>query len=408
VGIGVKWAIWIFAAVWFCKKRDGDKIGVKIFMKNILILVRSVTPFYSNRKDVDDIIFRLIAKGNRVDIYDTKRKIHISVNDKVEINYNFFPSWFFIGKSYLGINFLVLIYFCLKNRGRYDIVQINYCREEFQLIPELIKGLGEKLFVFFYGSDLNNRNYIKNSFTKLFYFADKLIATNKSIFKILDKYLEKSRIEEKKLEIFLPQGHFKLYEPFEIKDKVFFKKELRLPEDKVIILVGNNGTENEQHEAMVFQLSKLPNREDYFFVFPFSNRLDHSINRINKITALAKNLLGENNFRFIPDFISYQQMALYRMASNIFLHLRRIDMLAVSMFESNMAYCQVITGNWLPYQFYLEKVKVEVISDFSQINDTIKKVLNDPGLPGKLRHNRRVVLRDYHHKVMDKWMGLYE
>ena len=377
-------------------------------MKNILFLVRSVPPFYSNRKDVDDIIIGLISKGNRVDIYDTRRKIHISVNDKVETDYNFWPNWLFVGKSYLLLNFLVLIHFCLKNKGRYDFVQVNYCREEFQLIPGLIKGLGKKLFIFFYGTDLNDRNFIKNNFKKLFYLSDKLIATNKAIFKILDKYLDKKIIEEKKTVIFLPQDHFKLYEPFNFGDKLSFKRDLGLPENKVIVMVGNNGTENEQHEKMIEQLGNLPARDNYFFVFPFSNRLDTTGFRIKTVKILASNRLGEENIRFIPDFISHQEMAAYRMSSDIFLHLRKIDMMAASMFESNMAYCQIITGDWLPYQYYLEKVKIEVISDFSQINDSIQKVLNDPELLNKLSYNREVVLKDYHYNVIRDWLVLYE
>jgi hypothetical protein len=377
-------------------------------MKNILILVRSVSPFYSNRKDVDDIILKLIEKGNKVDIYDTKKKILISVNDKIETDYNFWPKWVYWGKTYLGLNFLVLLYFCLKNQGNYDFVQINYCREEFQLIPKLIKGLGKKLYIFFYGSDLNDRNFVKNNFKGLFFSADKLIATNKSIFKIFDRYLDQTRIEDKKTVIFLPQDHFKLYEPFSYKDKIKFKRELGIPENRVVIMVGNNGTENEQHEKMINQLSRLANTENYYFIFPFSNRLDTSGLRIKKVKSLADNHLGVNNFRFIPDFISHQKMAEFRMSSDIFLHLRGIDMLAASMFESNMAYCQIITGDWLPYQNYLEKVKVEVISGFHQINSFIEKVIEDENLVEKLNHNRDVVLKDYHYNVIDDWMKLYE
>ena len=173
-------------------------------------------------------------------------------------------------------------------------------------------------------------------------------------------------------------------------------------------MVGNNGTENEQHEKMIEQLGNLPARDNYFFVFPFSNRLDTTGFRIKTVKILASNRLGEENIRFIPDFISHQEMAAYRMSSDIFLHLRKIDMMAASMFESNMAYCQIITGDWLPYQYYLEKVKIEVISDFSQINDSIQKVLNDPELLNKLSYNREVVLKDYHYNVIRDWLVLYE
>jgi hypothetical protein len=377
-------------------------------MKNILFLVRSVPPFFSNRKDIDDIIYKLIEKGNRVDIYDTKRKIHISVNDKVETDYNFWPKWVYWGKTYLGLNFIVLIYFCLKNQGKYDFVQINYCREEFHLIPRLIKGLGKKLYIFFYGSDLNDRNFIKNNFNGLFYIADKLIATNRSIFKILDKYFDQTKIEEKKTVIFLPQDHFKLYEPLNIEDKGRFKKELGIPENRIVIMVGNNGTDNEQHEKMIEQIHRLKNLENYYFIIPFSNRLDTSGIRLKKITNLANEKLGEGNFKFIPDFVSHKEIASLRMSCDIFLHLRKIDMMAASMFESNMAYCQIITGDWLPYQYYLEKVKVEVISEFYQINPCIEKILSDEKLIEKLNHNREVVLRDYHYSVIEDWMKLYE
>ena len=156
------------------------------------------------------------------------------------------------------------------------------------------------------------------------------------------------------------------------------------------------------------QLQKLKNLENNFFIIPFSNRLDTSGERLQKVTSLAKIKLGEGNYKLIPDFVSHEEIAALRMASDVFLHLRKIDMLAASMFESNMAYCQIITGNWLPYEYYLEKVKVEVISEFHQINLCIEKILSDEKLIEKLNHNREVVLKDYHYSVIEDWMKLYE
>jgi hypothetical protein len=82
-------------------------------------------------------------------------------------------------------------------------------------------------------------------------------------------------------------------------------------------------------------------------------------------------------------------------------------MLAASMLESNMAYCQLITGSWLPYESYLNKVEVEVIDSFESLNSSIESIVTDNNLIGKLEKNRSVVLENYHYKVMNDWIELY-
>jgi hypothetical protein len=377
-------------------------------MAKILFLVRSVSPFISNRRDVDFIITNLIGRGHQVDVYDPKQNKLIKVNKSSETSLKIFPNWCYIKKVSLLLNFIGLIFFCIQKKGKYDIVQINYLRTEYLIIPTLISKMGSRLFIFLYGSDVNKKSFTKKHFSKIFKYAHQVIVCNyKLINSIPKKNLLKHDILNKTKVLFLPMEHFSLYTIKEIQDKEESKKRLQLPEKKSIIIVGVSGIENEQHELIIEQLKKLENLENYFFIFPMSNRLGANSGRIKDIKNQIEQKLISDNTLVIPDYISFEKMAEFRMASDILLNFRKIDQLTAAMIESNLAFCQVITASWLPYEDYIKQMNISVVYTFEEINKTIVYISNDPQLNQKLIHNKKEAERKYKIDVINDWLMLY-
>lgn len=379
-------------------------------MKRILFLVRSTSPYKTQRRDFDFIISNLIAKGYSIDIYDPKQKLLMQVNDKITVDYNVFPKWLYFSKMYLLLNFLILWRFLLKNKNNYDIVQVNYVREEYLLLPFLVNNVGGKLSLTLFGSDINQRNFIKKRFTKIYQLADSIIVTNPSFGETANNYVGNNIVSSKLKVLMLPQDHFMYYKHFDYSQKSEAKLKLNYPLDKTLVIMGTNSTENEQHEKIIFEIKKIKNPNDYFFVFPLANRFNKINEREKKIQVLIDQELKDYNIDVILKFISYEDMADLRLASDVFVNLRISDQFAASMLESNLAYCQVITGKWLPYNDYMSKVRIKSINNFEELNEAIEEVVNAnrKTLVENLEFNKQAVLKHYDSTVLNSWMEYYD
>lgn len=378
-------------------------------MEKILILARSNSPFKTVRRDYDFIIENLIKLGYSVDIYDPKQRILMNINKKQSTDYSLFPKFTYRLKLNIFLNFFSLIYFGIKNKRAYNIVQINYLREEYLVIPNIIAGLGDTLIISLFGSDINKRSFIKNHFTKIFELAEKIIVTNLKFGQIADSYVKNSSISTKIYQLMLPQDHFKFYREFTYENKIESKKTLKLPVNKTIVAIGTNSTENEQHEKILNEITQLKNIDNYFFIFNLSNRYNKLNEREKKLKNLIEKTLPSNAYIIYTEFLSYEEMALVRHATDIFVNLRLIDQLAASMLESNLAFSLVITGNWLPYKDYTDSVYTILLQNSNELTNALNVFeLNKLELIDKLKSNKETVLSKYDNNVLNDWLSMYQ
>lgn len=375
-------------------------------MKKVLYLSKSITPFYTQRRDVDYIIENLLNEGYDISIYDLKAKNLFHINSKTNTSYNPFPKLFYISKLSLLLNFICFILFCLKNKKMYDIVQINYVRAEYLIIPGLINKLGKKLQISLFGSDINERNIVKDKFTKLYKYADKIIATNATFLQKANTLIKDVDILAKSSVIILPQDHFKLYYDFEINQKTESKSKMGINPALQVITVGTNYSPNEQHEAIIVQLQELENKDQYHLIFNISNRYNTISERAKMLMDLINTSLSEFKFTINSTFLSFEEVATLRHATDIFINLRKNDQLAASMLESNLSYSEVITGTWLPYTDYKKSINVHCIDKISGLNKKIYELstINEQNLVD----NRNKVIEKYDSGVIDQWIQLFD
>jgi hypothetical protein len=374
-------------------------------MKKILFLVRSSKPYGTQRLDLDYIINELKNNFCEIDIYDPHQKLLMNVNNKKTTEYNFLPRFLFKTPFYFLFNILVFIKFCFKNKNKYDYVTLCYVRNEYLLFPNLTKNLGKKLVLVLYGSDINDKNLIKKIFKKLFKYSYKIITTNPVFLKNFIEKNNKKELEKKSISIMLPQPQFELYKNFTFESKFEFKLKLNLPLNKTVILVGTNSNQNEQHELIINELMKLDNFNNYHFIFPLTN----VFNKINKREMILENHIHRKftnqNYTIIKGFISYEQMRDYRFASDIFINLRKSDQLAASMLESGLAYCEIITGKWLPYNDFTTKIECHVIDNFSNLVGLISEL---PKRTNNLKNNHDKILSFFNDALIKNWVEIFE
>jgi hypothetical protein len=373
------------------------------------ILIFTKTNDYDDfplRLDIKSIVMEL-SKHHSIDIYDNKKSKLIYFNQNKSRDFKIkLP---FAKKLYFLYNYFSFLYFLIINRKKYDFIQINYVREEFLIFPFLMKRVAKKIYILFYGSDFLERNIIRDNCHKLYDYVDKINFTNPTMLNKFNDYY-KGKHKNKLGIIDLPFLHFKLYNNFTFDDKKIAKKELNIPEDKIVFAIGTNTNELEQHEKIIEELIQLNQPERFHFIFNLSYHGKEPA-RCKTLKEFINNKLSSFDFSIYEGFQSFEQIATIRLATDCLINLRKTDQLVLSMLESNLSYANVITGSWLPYQDYTNSVKTNVIDDFKQLNINIEKVIefrNSSNSLQILEKNKTTILNRYNvQKAYNQWKMLY-
>ena len=375
-------------------------------MGKILVFTKTNDSDIPIRLDIKSI-FEEVSKYHDIDIYDNK-KCKLS-HFKKNSSKNFKINLPFLKKFYFFFNYLSFLYFLILNRNKYDFIQINYVREEYLPLPFLFKWVAKKIYVQVYGSDFYVRNKIRDNFQKLYDYADKINFTNPTLLNKFNDFY-KSKHTSKLGIVDLPFLHFDLYNDFTFSKKELAKKALNIPSEKFVLSIGTNTNEFEQHENIISELLKIKQHERFHLIFNLSY-YGHEPARCQMLNDLIKEKLPAFEVTVFEGFQTYEQIATIRLATDCLVNLRKTDQLVLSMLESNLAYANVITGSWLPYQDYLNQVDTFVIDKFDQLNTTIEKVIalrKSDLIINVLEKNRQAILNRYSaKKAIEQWLNLY-
>ena len=373
--------------------------------KKIIFFIRTSSPFLTQRKDIDFIITNLIKEGYLVDLYDSKKKILMKINSEEIINYNLFKFKSPIKFFSLFTRIFSLIYFTLKNKGQYNIVQLSYIQEEYLLFPHLIKSVGKKLILNLYGSDINQRNFIKNYFTKIYDLADFVVATNKSFLENANSLIKKTDILSKSKILMLPQKQLELYADFTFENKNNSKQKLEIPSNKLTISLGTSGINNEQLTELIPIISSSKHFINLFFIINIAK----NNSSVEQMKDFIFKYISPQNCYIIESYLSDEDMAIVRHSTDLFINVRKNDQLAASLIESNLSYTSIITGAWLPYEDYKQTIKVVEIDTLKEVNQKINEylVLDQEILKKQLENNKQNASKKYDLHVLRDWIDFY-
>lgn len=376
-------------------------------MNRILFLTRSTKDFYTQRKDYDHVIDRLLEEKYIVDIYDIKQRKFMQTNTRelyiigIQVLSNFLSKY---PLPLIVYNFACFIYFLVNKRNAYSVTHILYLREEYLLVPRIIKNTCRDLVISIYGSDINEQSLIKKLFKKIYALCSTVIVTNEDF---RDKIVAKvgSGIERKITTLMIPQPHADLYKNIRYGQKGRFKEKLGIPSDKIIITIGTNINENEQHEQIFDALKHDPNLENYHLIIPLTSKITDS-GRKKQLVSLISKLISSDQCSILSGFLPDEVMRDYRFASDIFINLRKYDQLALSMIESIAAYNCVITGSWLDYRHLSNNVSLQEIEEINQLPSEINRCLESMNKK-VLKKNKNYVLKSVLVDNVDEWLNVY-
>lgn len=236
-------------------------------------------------------------------------------------------------------------------RKEYDVVHMFFLHVGYTKSVKLLDALAPKFIVSVFGSELyRSPEIVLKQLEKLAGKADVITAANSQT--LLD-FRKRFQIQESKCVIrrfgLRPLDNLKALAAV---DKRVHKRAVGIDEDKFVITCGYNASRGQQHEAIIESLGKhiteLP--PNYLLLFPLASGGD--VARREQIRSQLTTL--GLKYQFITEYLSDENLAHLRAATDIMIQVQTSDQLSGAMQEHMYAGNVVITGAWLPYEVLRE------------------------------------------------------
>lgn len=356
----------------------------------ILIICNTKTSFARELQN------ELVKIGKDVSLLDFE---FLELFDKDGKNNDTIANKFAKLKKIPKIHMFFRLFFISQIAKNYDVINIHVARWYYSLIVKALKH--KKVVVSFYGSDFyRSSKHARRLLYPLLKVAKTVTFTNE---KTQNSFLDHYRDFEEKAKVC--RFGLKTLEFIDInrdKNKPEIKKHLGYSEDKTIVTCGYNSTKAQQHEKIIENIIKLPQDilENIQFIFPMT--YGDNANREKIKSVLSKTNL---NYIVLEDFLTGDDNAYIKLASDIMINILTTDSFSGSMQEFLYAKNVVVTGSWLPYDIFdREGIVYEKISSSDMLTSKLETILlNTNKYKSDLDKNRDIVskLSSWKYNIQD-------
>lgn len=290
----------------------------------------------------------------------------------------------------------------------YDIIHIHFLEPYYGLVAKQIIKKCNKLIVTIWGSDYYRTSQEdKNLQKNILEIADNINFGNENTLINFNNYYNK--LYANKLSI-CRFGLIQLeyIKAFRNDDKFKIKELLSLPKDSVIITCGYNASPAQNHLRIIESILKVKKKllNNCYFLFPMT------YGDKNLVLSISEKLKESKiNYRIYDEFLSEEDTAKLRLASDIMIQVQTTDQLSGSMQEYLYADNVVITGKWLPYSIFKNKgmyfIEVDKIEDVGNKLVYSAKTLHK--LKNKCSKNKEIIWNmTSWEKAINNWIDVYK
>ncbi|TRX20897.1 hypothetical protein FNW25_14005 [Flavobacterium franklandianum] len=291
------------------------------------------------------------------------------------------------------------------NTFHFHFMQYSYLRELF-LVPK-----NKKIVCSFWGSDLLRTNDILN-----FYFVKKALNKATTItcqsLELREIILSKfGRDLFDKIQIAMFPIEEKIYTQmdlnYENKKKIaVFKEKFRYAPDKINILIGHSGSTYNNHLNIITALKECRNKDKFHLIINLNYAISKSTKK--KYTKELNKVLPTIGCSYVilEKFFTNEELAVSRLASDIFIHTPVSDALSSTLLELLYASNVVITGSWLPYKtFKKAKLNYHEIDSFAELSTKTDLVIENFKSEKELSRRNKLAIQDYffNDTTIKKW-----
>ena len=272
----------------------------------------------------------------------------------------------------------------------YSIIDIHFFSSIYDQLISAFKNDKKMVKVTLWGSDFYRSDLNRSEDQRKLYKNVDLIqlATKQMLGDFLNVYPEnrsKMRLAH------FGNNSFELIEKLQQKKDIDgFKKELKIPNDKIIIVCGLNGSEGHQHELIfesIYNLEEGIKKQIYLIVpMTYGGNQDY-------ITKLKKKLatLKLSN-QIIEKSLSNENLCKLRIVSDIVISVQISDAFSASVQEHIFAGGIVIAGDWLPYGIFKDYDILYVKTEINNLTYNLNKtILSFTALKAECKKNKEKI-----------------
>lgn len=262
---------------------------------------------------------------------------------------------------------------------KYDVYHFHFCVPDNLLFLYFIPKKS-KVICSFWGSDLMRYTGVSNVFYVEMALKNSTritVQTNELAEYLFCKYGRKFKKKTREVRFTLdPQTLNEITDKKNNEKEIIdFKKANGIPLNKIIILLGHNAFSENNHIKIFNAVKKL--EKELLGKACFIFHLSYGGN--NEYLDELKNLIQINEHvgtRILTEFYGPREMALFRLSTDIMVHMPITDALSASMTEVLFTGNIVVAGSWLPYNILRRNgIKFIECENFGNLTNVLEYAL---------------------------------
>ncbi|MBE5918050.1 MAG: glycosyltransferase family 4 protein [Pseudobutyrivibrio ruminis] len=262
----------------------------------------------------------------------------------------------------------------IRKQGCFDYINLHFVTNEDLLLINFISNSNVKKVATYWGSDFFRASKLSLFFKRFLLRNFDVITTDSlSIYNLIYDKWPYNRIKTEV--IYFGVSLFNYIDKINSveKCKAFFS----IDKSKVAVAIGYNAKKEQQHEQVIKALSNIENKNQYVFILQLTYGKDRDyLSHLNKIISES----GLNVIT-IDEFLSYEKLAMLRVATDIFINAQTTDAFCNSIKEYFYTKTRIISAIWLHYpEIDLYNFTIKEFSDFSEIPFLLSSKIDDNAL----------------------------
>lgn len=363
-----------------------DSIWVKAYIENVLL----------NQKIEITVIGK---KNNRFFNFYKDNNIRIIDTDVVATK----------NSSIKKISRYICPLYNFFKEGPFDVLHVEYANHYGLMMASILSKFVKKTIVSYWGSDLFRAT--ENELKKYIKYLNKVdnitLCTNSMKKYFVQKYQDQYNSKLKIID-YGANGFVAI-------DAAIGKQAAEcyfdFPNDKIVVLVGYNGSEGQQHIKVIDMLKNLSVelQKKLYVVFPMT----YAVNEEYSLRVKDEmNDSCEFEVSILEDYLTPDQMAELFVKSDCMIHAQITDALSASVQEILYAGKLVFNPEWLEYEEIDKRgVFYKKYKDFKELEELFVNYVNG-GISAEekklLEDNKRLLYEYSSWEILkDKWLSLY-
>jgi hypothetical protein len=288
----------------------------------------------------------------------------------------------------------------------YSSVNMHMIEPVFSLLARPLKRKGAKLIASIWGSDFLRANARSlRLLGRTLSMADLITSNNQAV---LDGLA--SRFPSAASRLRLVRFGLKSLDAIErimrSEGKASCKRRFDIPEGKVAVALGYNGSPAQQHVAMLGSLGALAeeHKRGIHFVLPMTYPDDPAYREDVRRAIRGSGL----SVTVISDFLSGEDVARLRLACDVCVNAQITDSFSGSVQESLFAGNRLVVGSWLPYLFLRDfGVAFHSFDSIEEMPAALLRCIAEPELGESVHASEVIGALSRWNSVVADWERLY-